>query len=577
MSFRNKLLIAFSSLVLITILAVGNFSYRVSINSLTQQTEENTRLVIQQLRSNLEFRISDIQRVSDFLFWDARTQKLLNKRQTPLTAWEEYTEYLQPKLESALQLSTHTIHISLYINNESLPEIYSKERRSDLSRKQYSIYHSSRLQNRPWDDKAKLKQDQSEWGQFYNDADNGVISVVRHLKEISRFPIENLGVLRIQVPIHELFDTDNMEKPGNDSVLMILDHSGNVVYKSEPEGKGAVSLETLKNNLAYLKVEEEIPVMQGKMVLYVPMHEMHAEARKLKIATLVACLSSMIVLIIIGAFISQYFSRRVTKIVSAIDSFHQGNYLKRIQVKDKDEFAKISDSFNQMASTINHLIEEVYETKLRSTSAELSALQAQINPHFLYNTLSAISTLGQLGQPERMHQMIIKLSQFYRLTLNNGKSLISIAKELEQVQLYIEIQRIKYDDKFSVIYDVEPDILSQSSVKLILQPFIENALEHAWYKNNRLNIRITGRLDNGIIEFKIIDDGIGMDKYTIEQLSRLGEEALGYGIRNVDERIKLQYGSQYGVHFHSYLGMGTTIRIQFPSGGLTYENNSTNL
>ncbi|MFC4775732.1 sensor histidine kinase [Paenibacillus sp. GCM10023252] len=565
MSFRNKLLIAFSSLVFITIIAVGNFSYRVSMDSLTKQTEENTRLVIQQLRSNLEFRIADIQRVSDFLFWDARTQKLLNRQQTPLTAWEEYTNYLQPKLESALQLSTHTVHVTLYINNETLPEIYTRERQSDRSRKEYSIYHSSRLKDRPWDQDRLLAQDQSEWGQFFQDEDNGMISVVRRLEDISRFPLQNLGILRIQVPIQQLFDTDNIEKPGNDTVLLIQDQFGHAVFKSEPSGKEPISLAALKNNRNYLKVEEEIPVMQGKMVLYVPMHEMQAEAEKLKVATLVACLISMVILVLIGAFISQYFSRRVTKIVSAMESFHQGNYLKRIQVKDRDEFAQISNSFNQMASTINHLIEEVYETKLRSTSAELSALQAQINPHFLYNTLSAISTLGKLGQAERMHQMIIKLSQFYRLTLNNGKSLITIEKELEQVQLYIDIQRIKYEDKFTVSYDVDSILLPMQSVKLILQPFIENALEHAWYKNNRLNMRITGRLENGIIELKVIDDGIGMDKMTTAQLSRLGEEALGYGIRNVDERIKLQYGSKYGVHVHSYLGMGTTILIQFPA------------
>jgi two-component system sensor histidine kinase YesM len=524
-----------------------------------------TRLVIQQLRSNLDFRISDIQRVSDFLFWDARTQKLLNTQQTPLTAWEEYTEYLQPKLESALQLSTHTVHITLYINNETLPEVYTTERLSDLSRKEFSIYYSSRLKDRPWDHDVKLTRDQSAWGQFFNDSDNHVISVVRLLQDISSFPLKNLGVIRIQVPIHELFDTVSLEKPGNDSVFVILDRAGNIVYKSEPAGKGDVALTTLNNEHAYLKVEEEIPVMQGKMLLYVPLHEMQAEARKLKVATFVACILSMIVLILIGAFISQYFSRRVTKIVSAMDSFHQGNYLKRIQVKDKDEFAKISNSFNQMASTINHLIEEVYETKLRSTSAELSALQAQINPHFLYNTLSAISTLGQLGQTERMHQMIIKLSQFYRLTLNNGKSLIPIVKELEQVQLYIDIQRIKYEEKFSVSYAVEPSLLPMQSVKLILQPFIENALEHAWYRNNRLNMRISGRLVNGIAELKVIDDGIGMDKQTIQQLSQLGEEALGYGIRNVDERIKLQYGSKYGVRVYSGLGMGTTILIRFPA------------
>lgn len=564
MSFRNKLIFAFSTLVLISILAIGNFSYRVSLNSLTKQTEENTGLVIGQLRSNLEFRIADIKRVSDFLFWDERMQQLLNTRQSPLTGWEEYTKYVQPKLASALQLSTHTIQIAMYINNETLPEVYSTTKPLGLKTKEYSIYHSSRIVDKPWYNQIILTRDQSQWGLFFDDSENHTFSVIRPLLNITRMPLENLGVLRIQIPIDELFDTATIEKPGNKSVMIILDSTDNIVYQSEPAGQGTISVDALQNDNAYLKVEKELPEIQGKMVFYVPLHEMQAEARKLKVATLVACLISMIVLLILGAFISQYFSRRVTKIVNALDSFHQGHYLEQIPVTDRDEFGKIANSFNKMAATINHLIQEVYENKLRSASAELSALQAQINPHFLYNTLSAISTLGKLGQTDSMHQMIIQLSQFYRLTLNNGKSLITIAKELEQVHLYIEIQKIKYDAKLSFCYEVDPMLLPMQTVKLILQPFVENALEHAWYKNNNLNVRITGSLTNDIIEFRVIDDGIGMDKHTSEQLSNLGEEALGYGIRNVDERIKLQYGSSFGVHVHSILGMGTTIVIRFP-------------
>ncbi|MBC8081538.1 MAG: histidine kinase, partial [Gorillibacterium sp.] len=213
---------------------------------------------------------------------------------------------------------------------------------------------------------------------------------------------------------------------------------------------------------------------------------------------------------------------------------------------------------------VEELIKEVYVANIQKKEAELESLQAQINPHFLYNTLSSISRLAKFGEIEKLHEMVMGLAKFYRLSLNKGYTIIAVPLELEQVGAYIDIQSIKFKNRLSVWYDVQAEVHGYETVKLILQPFVENSLEHALFGKS-ITIKVTARLVEGNIVFKIIDDGIGMKPEMVNKiLSRDGVQ-LGYGIRNVDERIKLQYGQAYGVNIFSRLGMGTTVTITIPA------------
>ena len=184
--------------------------------------------------------------------------------------------------------------------------------------------------------------------------------------------------------------------------------------------------------------------------------------------------------------------------------------------------------------------------------AELDVLQAQISPHFLYNTLSTIGSLANLGEVQKVTQMVKGLSKFYRLTLNGGNVYISLEKELEQVGTYLEIQRVKYADTFEVYFDIEPEILHTPVIKLILQPFVENIFKHAWF-GETIAIRITGKRLGDRIELKIIDNGIGMRPETLKKMLsntvQSDSHSDKYGLKNVEERIKLRYGNGL---WHSY-------------------------
>jgi len=297
-------------------------------------------------------------------------------------------------------------------------------------------------------------------------------------------------------------------------------------------------------------------------VALIPNSLLEKNAKELRNFTIMVCLASIVVLFGAGLAISRYFSKRVTKIVSFLRVFREGDFRKRIQFSGKDEFAQIAAALNEMGGHIETLIQEVYVSNLRKKEAELSSLQSQINPHFLYNTLSSISRLAKFGEISKLDEMVRGLAKFYRLTLNEGRTLISIDEELQQAKSYIDIQKIKHEDRLQIAYDIDPQVLGHETVKIIVQPFIENVLEHALY-SDRIHIRIAAALEAGRIELRIIDDGVGMPAETIERV--FAPDGIGYGIRNVDQRIKLQFGDPYGVSIHSRPGIGTSVRVAFPA------------
>ncbi|UOK61258.1 sensor histidine kinase [Paenibacillus sp. OVF10] len=229
-----------------------------------------------------------------------------------------------------------------------------------------------------------------------------------------------------------------------------------------------------------------------------------------------------------------------------------------------DEIGQLHFAFEQMTTRLKSLVTEVYQKELQSKEAELDLLQAQINPHFLYNTLGSISSLAVKHQDPQIQDMVLHLAKFYRISLNKGKSILTINEELKLTKSYNAIQLIRFKGKLNIIYTIDQSILPYSTVKLALQPFVENAVIHAlWNQDRPLNIHIKGVIANNSIILSVIDDGMGMRREKLEALFE-EKEGRGYGISNVDRRIKLKFGEYYGVKVYSKLGMGTTVQIRLP-------------
>lgn len=237
------------------------------------------------------------------------------------------------------------------------------------------------------------------------------------------------------------------------------------------------------------------------------------------------------------------------------------------------EIQKLNTSVNQMIKKIGQLVDDIRVEEINLRAAELRLLQEQINPHFLYNTLDNIIWLAESGEDEEVVKMVSSLSSFFRTTLSKGRDYITIAEEREHIESYLSIQKFRYRDILSYDIDFEDEILDHSILKLTLQPIVENALYHG-IKNKRGmgHIQIDGRMAGDNIEFIVSDNGIGMRGEEAEHLRKVisglvsdDRSGGGFGLFNVNQRLQLNYGKEYGLNIESTYNVGTTIRVKIPA------------
>lgn len=245
----------------------------------------------------------------------------------------------------------------------------------------------------------------------------------------------------------------------------------------------------------------------------------------------------------------------------------------QIREKRKDEFGILFEGFNIMIRNIQQLVKNLYHEKLLKQEFELKLMQSRMNPHFLYNTLNSIYSIAKLNGVREVTEMAYALSHFFRHSLK-GDDWITVKEMIEHLDYYLQIQKIRYRDKFDVTIDVEDELMEQKVLKLLLQPLVENAIIHGLeMKNAKGHIGITGyRLEDNMV-FAVSDDGLGMNEKRLEQirkqLSAGGPSTEYFALSNVNQRIRHYYGEAYGLALYSQEGKGTTVEVVLPwtSGG----------
>jgi two-component system, sensor histidine kinase YesM len=287
--------------------------------------------------------------------------------------------------------------------------------------------------------------------------------------------------------------------------------------------------------------------------------------------------NEMLLLLLIIASISFFLAYKVSD--SSLKRIYLlGNEMKKIedgsldvQLKQsgKDEIGKLMESFNKMASRMSAMVNEKYEMGKDVKNYELKALQAQINPHFLYNSLDLINCVAIKHNIPEITRMVSYLADFYKLVLSSGQDIISIKDELLHVQLYTKIQNLRFENRITLDIDVSDEIRGYSTIKTILQPIVENSIMHGIFLKDDKSGRIiiTAENNNSIITLRVEDDGVGMSEEKINQILTfdMSSHRHGYGIKNIDDRIKLYYGNEYGLQYQSRIGQGTIAEIRFPA------------
>lgn len=289
-----------------------------------------------------------------------------------------------------------------------------------------------------------------------------------------------------------------------------------------------------------------------------------AEAVTRRILTIFA-FSFLLVFAVIFLY-GKMSATRVDKVVYAAKKLGDGQFDYILQDMGEDEIGQIADAFNLLNEKIQILIQDNYEKKLMIKSSEMNLLQEQINPHFLYNALSTISSMSMRENGKRTVECLRYLADFYRISLNKGREVITVQEELDLLENYMKIQKIRFGEDVNIIYEAEEDVLENHTIKLVLQPLVENAIHHGRKDEEPLNIRVrVGQEGRERIAYEVTDDGVGIEPDTLLKLRQdLKQSQGGFGLKNVDIRVKIQYGEAYGVNVESILGKGTKVRVNIP-------------
>ena len=360
---------------------------------------------------------------------------------------------------------------------------------------------------------------------------------------------------------------------GSKGYIFILDEKGSMIYHPQQQLiYGGLKEERIEDILAskgdFLETEEgedsKLYTMSksektGWTVVgasYVT--ELMKNNRQAQMLYLLAAAGILIGVILISSFISSEITKPLRRLRDSMSLVEKGDFEQAsVEITAENEIGSLSKSFNAMTQKIHALMEQnIYEQKQKRKS-EMKALQAQINPHFLYNTLDSLYFVAIMHGDDQMAEMVEALSDNFKLALNNGSKYIKVADSVKWMQGYMKLQNMRYNNRFELFVDISREILQRETITFIFQPFIENAMYHGLEpKIGKGKISLRGWQEQNNMIFTIEDDGVGID-----DMSRLEN---GYGVRNVIERIKLNYGEKYGVTFESSPGNGTKVTIVVP-------------
>lgn len=555
-SIRNKFLFSYTSVLIISMILFGVQAFRNSGSSVKRQNIDFTEQILTLARERLDSQMRDIENTLDSVQANRYILNALSEHR------EEVFWSMLPQIEDELS-NVDLFHkrissVRLYtLNLPPLPQLYS----SDM------VLHYTVSQQEPWFSQTMQNGGKTSWNIFYSSFGEGTITasrVIYETRELNR-PI---GVIRVNVdllPFLEVIDNIHLGQTGK--IFLICENSIITVDKNSflkdminnRDFFGTVRSEGNRveyvtiDNVQYLLGFEQISETDLILAAMVPSAELDGTIQAIGKALVGTGILSLILGTLIAVLVASMIARPITRLSSVMQNFEDDVNV-RVKSKGHDELGQLYRSFNKMMDKIQHLLSEVNLLSHKQKDAELKALQAQINPHFLYNTLESINWMAVRNGETEISDMVSLLGSFFRYSLNNGREFLTVENELQQVKSFVAIEQIRFKDKFDITWDIDSKILGYTMLKLTLQPIVENCIVHGFdeidYKGE---IIIEGRDAGDELLFRVSDNGVGADTeylntyINMEQVEPVKKGK--YGIRNVQQRLKLYFGNQCGISF----------------------------
>lgn len=556
---RYKLAIFYSLFCFLPVMLLFWLSFLQMRSIIDDKGKMNLQSYLQQSVSSMNRTLDGYNSLSDYIAFDRTLAEVFSMEYgTPYEQYEQLTQKVDPILRTASYFHGGMQQITIYTDN-------------GMVKHDTTVAPVSEIEETDWYQKT-LEHPGLNW--FANYQEETLFSARKLAFSGAR---EGVNILYMDVDYQKLF-TPYAETLISECGLYITDQDGKLVFEeSRFSGKNqnydltySEFLEQRdRGSTDYIILCEQSNTTGWTVWLYQPVGLAGEAMRPIGV------MAGVTILICIFAAVLAYFitsgmvSSRIERLTHFMQEVQEGSMDMQMESDDRDEIGMLYRGFGSMMKRIRTLINEVYLSKITQKEAELKALQAQINPHFLYNTLSLINWKALAAGEEDISRMTLALSTFYRTALNRGRNVLQVETELSNTRAYLEIQSMLHDGDFDYEIEAQTEILQCESLNLILQPLVENAIHHGIEEktDGRGKITVRGWKEDNCVWFMVEDNGVGMEQEVADKI--LTMESKGYGVRNVDERIRLCYGEKYAMKVESVVGKGTKMTIHFPARRLT--------
>lgn len=556
---RYKLAIFYSLFCFLPVMLLFWLSFLQMRSIIDDKGKMNLQSYLQQSVSSMDRTLDGYNSLSDYIAFDRTLAEVFSMEYgTPYEQYEQLTQKVDPILRTASYFHGGMQQITIYTDN-------------GMVKHDTTVAPVSEIEETDWYQKT-LEHPGLNW--FANYQEETLFSARKLAFSGAR---EGVNILYMDVDYQKLF-TPYAETLISECGLYITDQDGKLVFEeSRFSGKNqnydltySEFLEQRdRGSTDYIILCEQSNTTGWTVWLYQPVGLAGEAMRPIGV------MAGVTILICIFAAVLAYFitsgmvSSRIERLTHFMQEVQEGSMDMQMESDDRDEIGMLYRGFGSMMKRIRTLINEVYLSKITQKEAELKVLQAQINPHFLYNTLSLINWKALAAGEEDISRMTLALSTFYRTALNRGRNVLQVETELSNTRAYLEIQSMLHDGDFDYEIEAQTEILQCESLNLILQPLVENAIHHGIEEktDGRGKITVRGWKEDNCVWFMVEDNGVGMEQEVADKI--LTMESKGYGVRNVDERIRLCYGEKYAMKVESVVGKGTKMTIHFPARRLT--------
>lgn len=583
LNYRMRLFLSLFLIAPPVLLIVSIGSYLTLSRSAVNETEKSLMTIMERMKSQVELVIEETENLSRNIIYSEEVQALLQKgmegekypSNTEVAYFINSFIVNREYIESVVIMGQEE---TLFSTEKAYTNVSGTEQ---IHQKWWYPYMESSEMPYEWYTQA-LESTKTEKPQENN------IMLTRSIRSLSDY---KTPVGRMMIYIKESYmkdiweslqwgETTNLWIVNEENEVMLNNHSGEDYSYLQKQlggfsGTGIISA----NGEKFLVGNAELKTDGWRLLIVTPFAEVDSRLSIVKTQILMVSLIAFLVILLAAAFTATTMARPIKLLAQVMDSYHgklpegEAAGIREYNTR-RDEVGVIYRSYQKLTERVETLIKEIYLKDLEKKDAELALLETQINPHFLYNTLDSINWMALANDQEEISEMVTALSDTFRLSLTkNSSSFVSVGQEVQYIESYMTIQKFRYGDRLSCSYEVEEEAKTMEMLRFVLQPVVENSLKHGIDKlETGGTVQIRVYLEGDFLLLTVINDGVGIDLEKMERLSffdventdYLSFDSEGYGIQNINRRIKIVHGKEYGIRYELLEGKRTACHIRLP-------------